>query len=124
MLKNIKNKLSNNVNSKSNTLLKPILATPLFKALHKVWTLPKLPPYGRLNKFYNNIFVRAFRVIGGICFILMVSHIYIDWPLSIKLFIDIIATIQIMQMFVFGFIKGFYAAYILIYYPQLLEVRN
>ena len=54
----------------------------------------------------------------------MVSHIYIDWPLSIKLFIDIIATIQIMQMFVFGFIKGFYAAYILIYYPQLLEVRN
>lgn len=96
--------------------------TSFYKGVHKVWSLPKLPL--QLNKFYNNIIVRALRVLGGICFIIMVSQIYNDWPIYFKSFIDILATIQIIQMVLFGFIKAIYAIYILIYYPELLEIRN
>lgn len=113
-------KFFKDLNLKSITT--PLLKTSLFKAVHKVWTLPRLPI--KLNKFYNHIIIRALRVIGGICFIIMVSKIYDDWTLYIKVFIDILAAIQIFQMVLFGFIKVIYAAYILKFYPQLFEVRN
>lgn len=105
-----------------HNLTNPLVNTSLFKAIHKVWTLPKLPI--KLNKFYNHIIIRIFRVLGGICFIIMLSQSYTDWPFYFKNLIDILATIQIIQMVIFGFIKAIYAIYIVIYHPQLLEVRN
>ena len=115
---------NNSIYSKGiiKSILNPITTNSLFKAINKVYSLPKLPM--QLNKFYNHIIIRAFRVLGGICFFIMISQVYNDWPIYFKYFIDIIATIQIIQMVLFGFIKAIYALYILIYHPELLKIRN
>lgn len=63
-------------------------------------------------------------MLGGISFVIMISKIYSGWPNFIIFIVDILATIQLIQMTIFGFIKGFYALYILKNYPELLEVRK
>ena len=106
------------LNSISNKLKK----TAIFKAFYRVWSLPKLP--AKINIIYNHIYFRILRVIGGFSFILLISKIFDSFPNNIQLVITIIAFIHITQMTIMWFIKFIYAMYIMIYHPELLEVRK
>lgn len=78
----------------------------------------------KIEKFYNHIFIRILRVIGGISFILVVSKIYLNFPENSHLFLIIIACIQITQIILIFLIKIFYGLYTLIYKKEKFEVRN
>ena len=86
---------------------------------YSVSTLPV-----KVEIFYNNVFIRIFRVIGGISFVMVVTKIYLHLPEYLHLFLTIIAAIQITQMIIILIIKFFYGIYTLIYKKEVFEVRN
>jgi len=110
--------MKNFIINKKNKLIN----TSLTKGLYRVWILPKMPE--SIYRFHNHILVRIFRVLGGICFLIMITNIYKDFPLYFKNIINIFAFIQTIWIVFISFTKFFYGIYILICHPYLLEVRN
>ena len=50
----------------------------IYLGIMKGYSIPTLPV--SVEKFYNHIFVRIFRVIGGISFLLLVTKLYLKLP--------------------------------------------
>ena len=94
----------------------------VFKAVVKVWNLPKLPL--KLNNFYNHIFVRFFRVLGGFSLVIMLGEYHINLPFYLQNIIDFLGLVQAAQMVFIGLIKIVYGLYIFKYHPELFEIRN
>ena len=94
--------------------------TNIYLGLRKAWLIPKLPPI--ILKYYNNNLIKAIRVMGGICFILMISKYSALFSLNIKWFIDILGFLHILHISIILIIKIIYVFYILKYRSELLNV--
>ena len=94
--------------------------TNIYLGLRKAWLIPKLPPI--ILKYYNNNLIKAIRVMGGICFILMISKNSALFSLNIKWFIDILGFLHILHISIILIIKTIYVFYILKYRSELLNV--
>jgi hypothetical protein len=88
----------------------------------RAYSIPTLPD--RVERYYNHIFIRIFRVIGGLSFLLIVTNLYLQLPTFLHLFCAIVASIHITQVFIILIIKTFYSLHTLIYKRENFEVRN
>lgn len=59
-------------------LLNRITNSLTYRGIKKGLEVPTLPD--NINKVYNHVFVRIFRVIGGVCFLLVLSQKYTIFP--------------------------------------------
>lgn len=114
----LKNKLQN---IKTNFKIK-LDRSSFVKGIKKGYSVSTLPV--KLEKFYNHIFIRILRVIGGICFVILVTKLYLNLPENLHLIIIIISAIQITQIIIILIIKIFYGIYKLLYKKEEFEVRN
>lgn len=94
----------------------------VYLGIRKAYSIPTLPP--KVETLYNHIFFRIFRVIGGTCFLLIVTKFYLNLPEILQLFCTIIGSIQITQVIIIFLIKFCYGIYTLIYKKEIFEVRN
>ena len=88
----------------------------------KAYSIPTLPLI--VEKYYSNVFVRLFRVIGGISVIMVLTKFYLNLPEYLHLFFTIFASIQVTLVMIIFIIKFCYGIYTLIYKKEIFEVRN
>lgn len=117
----LKNILKNLQNFKTNFKNK-LDRSSFVKGIKKGYSVSTLPV--KLDKFYNHIFIRILRVIGGICFVMVVTKLYLNLPENLHLIITIISAIQITQIIIILIIKIFYGIYKLLFKKEEFEVRN
>jgi hypothetical protein len=94
----------------------------IYLGIVKGYSIPTLPV--SVERFYNNIFVRIFRVIGGISFLIVVTEFYLQLPAILRLFCAIIASMHLTLVFIIFIIKTFYSLFTLIYKREKFEVKN
>lgn len=85
-------------------------------------SIPMLPV--KVERLYNNIFVRIFRFIGGVAFLMVISNIFLHLPELLQLFFAIMASIHITQIMIMFIMKSSYGIYTLVFKKELFEVRN
>ena len=90
--------------------------------IEKGFNMPTIPP--RIEAFYYHPFMRIFRVIGGICLILVLTKKYIIFYANLHFFILIIAAIHITLIVIILNIRVIFGIYTLIYKKKDFEVRN
>lgn len=112
-------KIATNLKSWFNNKLS---RSSFFKGIKKGYSVSTLPV--KVEIFYNHIFIRILRVIGGISFVMVVTKFYLNLPEYLHLFITIIAAIQITQMIIILIIKIIYGIYTLMFKKEVFEVRN
>jgi hypothetical protein len=88
----------------------------------KGFNIPMLP--NKISIYYNNIFIRILRFIGGVCLLLVLTSAYINLPKYSQNIILIMAIIQSIQIILILIIKLFYAFYTLRCKGKDFEVRN
>lgn len=91
-------------------------------ALIKTYNISFLP--NRIDTLYNTMLMRIFRVIGGFSLILIITgkyNLFFDFVIPIILFLGIIQSILISIIYI---IKIVYGLYIIIFKPELFEIRN
>ena len=95
--------------------------TNLKKGFLKAYHLPILPD--NINNLYQNIFVRIFRVIGGICVVVVLTkkHLILDFPL--RLIVLILAFFQFVLMVFIGIVKLVFGIKKLINNPEDFEIH-
>ena len=103
-------------NQFNNTLHNIILA---FKKANSISLLPR-----KIEVYYNYLYMRIFRVLGGICLVLVLTGKYSLFGEEIHIFIFILALIQSFLIIIINLIKFFYGLYIIIKKPNIFEVRN
>ena len=98
------------------------------------WGIPSLPP--KIEYFYNHIFTRIFRFIGGVTLLLILTQKYdlsaldiINFNKCLRIeiifyFISIYAIVFIIFTVFIGWIKIIYTLYLLFKRPEIFEVRN
>nr|YP_009652979.1 hypothetical protein [Taiwanofungus camphoratus]QCG70017.1 hypothetical protein [Taiwanofungus camphoratus]UKQ56123.1 hypothetical protein [Taiwanofungus camphoratus]WRO45218.1 hypothetical protein [Taiwanofungus sp. YW-2023a] len=94
----------------------------IYLALKKGYSVPILPE--KVDKIYNNIYIRILRFIGGLCLLLVLTSSYLLSPAYLHKLIIIIGAIQSVQMFILFIVKFIYGIYTLIYKSKEFEVRN
>lgn len=94
----------------------------IFLGLKKGFNIPLLPH--RIYIFYNNIFIRIFRFIGGISVLTVLFKKHLLFPEYLQKIILIIALLQILLFFIIILIKILYGLYKLIFHSNEFEVRN
>lgn len=103
------------------------LSSRIIKGLKLGWETNTLP----LNylKFHTHPLVRIFRVIGGVCIVIVVSQkrallssIFTSLPQSISIIISLIAIIHLCYILIISFIRLRYIHYL--FKNGKLEVRN
>lgn len=94
----------------------------IYLGIMKAYSIPTVPL--SVENYYNNVFVRIFRVIGGISVIMVLTKFYLNLPEYLHLFCTIIASIQVTLVMIIFIIKFFYGIYTLIYKKEIFEVRN
>ena len=92
------------------------------KGFLKAYHLPLLPDY--INNLYNNIFLRIFRVIGGICVVVVLTKKYIILAYPLKWIVLVIAFFQLLLIVVIAIVKLVYGIRRILYHPEDFEVRN
>jgi len=96
------------------------------------YNIPSLPQ--NLNKFYNHIFTRIFRFIGGVTILITVTKGYEHIQLH-NYFNELLCNIIIISTYLFssifivftiiiGLIKIYYTIYLLIKKPEIFEIKN
>lgn len=115
-------KLISNQTNKFKIIINKFTNSLFYKGLVKGNNVPLLP--SKVSLFYSNIFIRILRVIGGFCFILLMSSKYKLFPDNIQIIIIILGNLQIWQVIFIFLFKSVYGIYILKYKPELFEVRN
>jgi hypothetical protein len=100
-----------NLNTKSNML-----------CIKKGYNIPIYPEI--VNSFYNLLIIRVFRVIGGICLIIIFLEKYTNFPEYFKYLIFFIGLSHLLSVIIIFLIKIFYGIYKLIYHSNEFEVRN
>jgi len=88
----------------------------------RAYSIPTLP--AKVEQIYSHIFVRIFRFIGGLSFLLVVTNTYLILPGFLHLFLAILASIQITQIIIILIIKFFYGLYIIVFKKEKFEIRN
>jgi len=88
----------------------------------RAYSIPTLPD--RVEKYYNNIFVRIFRFIGGLSFLFIITNLYLQLPKILHLFCAIVASIHVTQVTIILIIKTFFSLHTLICKRDKFEVRN
>lgn len=88
----------------------------------KAYSIPTLPD--SVEIYYNNIFVRIFRFIGGLSFLLIVTNFYLQLPNFLHLLCAIVASIHVTQVTIILIIKTFYGFQTLFCKREKFEVRN
>lgn len=96
--------------------------TNLYLAFKKVNSIPTLPK--KVDNYMNHIFVRIGRVIGGICFLLILSKNYTSLPPVFHKIVLTLGLLHAIHMIIIMSIKLVYSIYIFKYKPELFEVRN
>jgi hypothetical protein len=94
----------------------------IFLGIKKGISISILPP--KINKIYNSILFRIFRVVGGISLLLVISHKYLILPDLFHKPILYLGLLQSIQMIFFFIIKLIYGIYTLIFRAKEFEVRN
>jgi hypothetical protein len=94
------------------------------KGIIKGISIPALALPEKIQTFYSHPFVRLFRVIGAISFLLVISKLYLKLPDDLHFFLVVIASIQVTQVILIFLIKLFYTIYTLIFNKDKFEVRN
>lgn len=102
-------------------ILNSIRLRDLFLGFKKGYNIPTLPH--KLENLYSNIYIRIFRVIGGLCLLLVLTSNYSLFPVYLHTLIKIIGFIQSIQIVIIFTIKAIYASYTLIYNSKDFEVR-
>jgi len=103
-------------------ILNSIRLRDISLGLKKGYNIPTLPH--KLENLYSNIYIRIFRVIGGLCLLLVLTSNYSLFPVYLHTLIKIIGFIQSIQIVIIFIIKAIYASYTLIYKSKDFEVRN
>ena len=107
-------------------LFKKIINTKLVVnvklAYLKTTEIPTLPPL--ISKIYSHISIRIFRVIGGVCFILVASGYIIYLSNSLHLLITVIAAMQVTLILIITSIRILYSIYRIIFFPKDFEIIN
>ena len=93
-----------------------------YLGLMRAYSIPTLPV--KVEKYYNHIFVRIFRVLGGISVLMVLSNFYLDLPNVFTFLCVFVACIHITLVFIIFIIKTFYSLYILIFRREKFEIRN
>ena len=92
--------------------------------IERGWSVDTLP-YS-VRSFLNEPFIRIFRVIGGICLLLVLSDAvrsgYFIFPLKVVIYI--FAILQILQIFVILLIKSIYGLKTIIRNKKVFDIRN
>lgn len=96
----------------------------IYLGLMKGYSISTLPI--SVERFYNNIFIRILRVIGGICLVLVLTNgsEKLSLPSSIHTIIIALAFLQSIQILIIMIIKLIFGLYTLIYNRKIFEVRN
>ena len=120
----IKNKLNNLITSFKFWFFKNWGKNSFYLGIQRAYIIPTLPL--RVENYYNHIFVRIFRVLGGISFLMLVTKpdLYLQLPEICHFFFTIIASIHVTQVIIIFIIKTVYSLYTLIYKREKFEVRN
>jgi len=107
---NLKSKLFSNKNS-------------FVLGLKKGLSIPTLPP--KINQLYYNPLMRIFRVIGGICILLVLTNQFLIFSYKIIRFtILFIASIHAIFIVIIFIIKIVYSIYTLIVKSKEFEIRK
>nr|WVH38269.1 hypothetical protein [Trametes maxima] len=91
-------------------------------ALKKANSISLLPR--KVEVYYNYLYMRIFRVLGGICLVLVLTGKFSLFGEEIHIFIFILALIQSFLIIIINLIKFFYGLYVIIKKPNIFEVRN
>lgn len=107
-------------------LFKKIIDTKLVVniklAYLKTTEIPTLPPL--ISKFYSHISIRIFRVIGGVCFILVASGYIHLLSNSLHLLITVTGAMQVTLILIVTSVRILYSIYRIICFPKDFEIRN
>ena len=88
----------------------------------KGWSMPTLPP--KIVKFYSNVWVRIFRVIGGICLGLTITKKFVIFPYPLDYLIAFLGLFQIFQIIVISCIKSVYSLNKILFHPEEFEIKK
>jgi hypothetical protein len=105
-----------------NHLLSKVEKKSLYLGFKRGYDIPILPEV--IFKFYNIIYIRILRVIGGLCLFIVLTKIHLILPTYLHFPIIIIGFLQSLQICIIFMIKICYGLYTLIYKKKLFEVRN
>lgn len=98
----------------------------IIKGVKHGWSISIMPKF--LGNILNNIFVRIFRFLGGLCvlFVLLQKQHIIDLklPIILNYIIMYMALFQMVQILIVGIIRFFYGMNKLINHSNEFEVRN
>lgn len=133
---NISNLESNSSNMNNmNNMNKKNPFKSFYKGVIKMIKLPVLP--NKLLNIHNNIWVKTFRYIGALCLMLNIGkwykynkiiNFFNDYPSWIFDFIIylicFISILYVIYIVIIQFTKFIYRIYILIFRPELYEIRN
>lgn len=100
----------------------PIHKNSIYLGIVKAYKIPMLPD--KINKFYNHIYIRILRFIGGFCLLLLLTKTYLVLSTHLHLPIIIMGLIQSIQIILIFLIKGIYGIYMLKYKSKEFEVKN
>lgn len=103
-------------------ILNSIRLRDISLGLKKGYNIPTLPH--NLENLYSNIYIRIFRVIGGLCLLLVLTSNYSLFPVYLHTLIFFLGFIQSIQIVIIFIIKAIYASYTLIFKSKDFEVRN
>ena len=94
----------------------------LLLGFKKAYSISFLPP--KVEYFHNLLLVRIFRVIGGVCIMLILTGKYTLILEQLQILVFIFAFIHITTIIIIQIIKVVYGLYIFIKKPELFEVRS
>ena len=92
----------------------------LLLGFKKAYSISFLPP--KVEYIHNLLLVRIFRVIGGVCIMLILTGKYTLILEQLQILVFIFAFIHITTIIIIQIIKVVYGLYIFIKKPELFEV--
>jgi hypothetical protein len=98
------------------------LKNSIYLAFNGAYNIPTLPD--TVQRFYNNIYIRRFRVIGVVFSLLVLSDLYLHLPSFLRLLFAIVASLHITLVIIIYIIKIFYGIQTLSFKREQFEVRN
>jgi hypothetical protein len=94
----------------------------IFLGVIRGYSVPTLPV--SVEIYNNNIFVRIFRFIGGLSFLLIITKFYLQLPYFLQFLCAVIASIHCTQVMIILIIKTVYSLHTLICKREKFEVIN
>jgi len=123
-LKNLNNKIINKKDRFQTWFLQKWGKNSIFLGAQRAYSLPTLP--AKVEKYHNHVFVRIFRFLGGLSFLMVATNINYDLklPAIVLWTIIIVACIHVTHVIIILLIKFFFSLYTLIFDRKKFEIRN